>query len=291
MANVGGNSATLVLRYTEQQSTIYKAKAAEMAASRLAGRTIFITGASSGIGRATAQEFVNQAKGHNINLILAARRIDALKDIASKLESQGASVYPVKLDVSKLDEIKEVLANLPDKFKNVDCLLNNAGFVVGTEHVGDIEPEILESMFATNVNGLIHLTQEFVRLFKKQGKGDIVNIGSIAGREPYPGGSIYCASKAAVAAFTAALRKELISTRIRVLQVDPGQVLTEFSLVRMRGSQEKADAIYQGVDPLTPEDIAEIIVFGVSRPENVVLAETLVFPSHQAGAGSVHRRQ
>ncbi|ORY74132.1 hypothetical protein BCR37DRAFT_224884 [Protomyces lactucae-debilis] len=261
-----------------------------MAASRLTGRTIFITGASSGIGRATAQEFVNQAQGHKINLVLAARRLDTLKEIAASLESQGASVHPVKLNVSSLEEIKQVLADLPDKFKQVDCLVNNAGFVVGTEHVGDIVSADIDSMFATNVNGLIHMTQEFVRRFKEQGKGDIVNIGSIAGREPYPGGSIYCATKAAVAAFTSALRKELISTRIRVIQVDPGQVLTNFSVVRMRGDTEKADAIYKGVEPLTPEDIAEIIVFGVSRPENVVMAETLVFPSHQAGAGSMHRK-
>jgi len=126
-------------------------------------------------------------------------------------------------------------------------------------------------------------------LHAKGGRGDIINIGSIAGRDPYPGGSIYCASKAAVRAFTESLRKELISTRIRVIEIDPGQVETEFSVVRFRGDKSKANAIYEGVEPLTPKDIAEVVVFAATRRENVVIADTLIFPSHQAGAGFMHR--
>lgn len=262
-----------------------------MSTSRLQNRTILITGASSGIGKATAEEFVSQVRGGPINLILAARRLDTLNTIKSDLESKGASVHAVKLDVAKLEDIQSVVANLPEKFKKVDCLLNNAGFVLGNDKVGDIDASEIASMMAVNVLGLINMTQEIIKIFQQNGgKGDIVNIGSIAGREPYAGGSIYCATKAAVASFTSTLRKELIATRIRVLQVDPGQVETEFSIVRNRGDKAKADAIYKGVEPLTPQDIAEIIVFGVSRPENVVLAETLVFPSHQAGAGVMHRK-
>lgn len=139
-------------------------------------------------------------------------------------------------------------------------------------------------MFSTNVNGLINMTQAILPLFKSRpsgGRGDIINIGSIAGREPYPGGSIYCATKAAVRAFTDALRRELIATRIRVIEVDPGQVETEFSVVRFYGDKSKADKVYEGCEPLTPDDIAEIVVFAAGRRENVVVADTLVFPNHQ----------
>jgi 3-hydroxy acid dehydrogenase/malonic semialdehyde reductase len=139
-------------------------------------------------------------------------------------------------------------------------------------------------MFSTNVTGLIAMTQAILPIFKARpdgGKGDIINIGSIAGREAYQGGSIYCATKAAVRAFTDSMRKELIATRIRIIEIDPGQVETEFSVVRFGGDKEKAKKVYEGVEPLTPEDIAEVVVFAAGRRENVVLADTLVFPNHQ----------
>lgn len=139
-------------------------------------------------------------------------------------------------------------------------------------------------MFSTNVTGLIAMTQAILPIFKRRpegGRGDIINIGSIAGREPYAGGSIYCASKAAVRSFTDALRKELIATRIRIIEIDPGQVETEFSVVRFGGDKEKAKKVYEGVEPLTGQDIAEVVVFAAGRRENVVIADTLVFPSHQ----------
>jgi hypothetical protein len=138
-------------------------------------------------------------------------------------------------------------------------------------------------MFSTNVTGLINMTQAVLPIFKARStpSGDIINIGSIAGREPYQGGSIYCATKAAVRSFTDALRKELIATRIRVIEIDPGQVETEFSVVRFGGDREKANKVYEGVEPLTPEDIAEIVVFAAGRRENVVLADSLIFPNHQ----------
>jgi hypothetical protein len=141
-------------------------------------------------------------------------------------------------------------------------------------------------MFSTNVTGLINMTQAILPLFKAHDppRGDIINIGSIAGREPYQGGSIYCATKAAVRSFTDAMRRELIATRIRVIEIDPGQVETEFSVVRFGGDREKANKVYEGVEPLTPEDIAEIVVFAAGRRENVVLADSLVFPNHQVCA-------
>lgn len=142
-------------------------------------------------------------------------------------------------------------------------------------------------MMDTNVHGLINMTQVVLPIFKSRpdgGSGDIINLGSIAGREGYPGGSIYCATKAAVRTFTEALRKELIDTKIRVMVIDPGQVETEFSLVRFAGDKDKAEAVYKGGEPLTPEDIAEIIVFMAGRRRNVVIADTLVFPCHQVGS-------
>lgn len=141
-------------------------------------------------------------------------------------------------------------------------------------------------MFSTNVTGLINMTQAILPIFKARStpSGDIINIGSIAGREPYQGGSIYCATKAAVRSFTDAMRKELIATRIRVIEIDPGQVETEFSVVRFGGDKEKAKKVYEGVEPLTPEDIAEVVVFAAGRRENVVLADSLIFPNHQVCA-------
>jgi 3-hydroxy acid dehydrogenase/malonic semialdehyde reductase len=159
--------------------------------------------------------------------------------------------------------------------------------VKGVAQAPAIAEEDINVMFATNVTGLINMTQAVLPTFKKRpdgGKGDIVNIGSIAGREPYQGGSIYCATKAAVRSFTDALRRELIATRIRIMEIDPGQVETEFSVVRFYGDKSKADAVYAGCEPLTPDDIAEVVVFAVGRRENVVIADTLIFPSHQVSA-------
>jgi NAD(P)-dependent dehydrogenase (short-subunit alcohol dehydrogenase family) len=159
-----------------------------------------------------------------------------------------------------------------------------SGLVKGVAQAPDISPADIDTMFSTNVTGLINMTQAILPIFKARpdgGRGDIINIGSIAGRESYQGGSIYCATKAAVRSFTDAMRRELIATRIRVMEIDPGQVETEFSIVRFGGDKEKAKKVYEGVDPLTPDDIAEVVVFAAGRRENVVLADTLVFPNHQ----------
>jgi len=165
--------------------------------------------------------------------------------------------------------------------------------VKGVDKAPEIKAEDIEVMFSTNVTGLINMTQAIMPIMKKRddgGRGDIINIGSIAGREGYPGGSIYCATKAAVRTFTDSLRRELIATRIRVIEVDPGQVETEFSVVRFNGDKAKADAVYAGCEPLTPDDIAEVVVFAAGRRENVVLADSLIFPNHQAAATVMHRK-
>jgi len=198
---------------------------------RLEGKTILITGASSGIGRSTALEFARTSP-KNLKLILAARRVDTLKEIAGEIVKEvgeGVKVLPIKLDVSKPEEVKAFVGNLPEEWREIDILVNNAGLVKGVAKAPEIAEEDINIMWATNVTGLINMTQEVMKIYKKRadgGKGDIINIGSIAGREGYPGGSIYCASKAAVRTFTDSLRRELIATRIRVIEVDPGQVET-----------------------------------------------------------------
>ncbi|KAL9595510.1 MAG: hypothetical protein Q9219_006408 [cf. Caloplaca sp. 3 TL-2023] len=264
-------------------------------AKRLEGKTIVITGASSGIGKSTALEFARTSP-KNLRLILTARRLDSLKALANDINSEvgsGVHVLPVKLDVSKPDEVRGFVGSLPTDFQEIDILVNNAGLVKGVAKAPDILEEDTETMFSTNVTGLINMTQAILPIFKKReqgGQGDIINIGSIAGREGYPGGSIYCATKAAVRTFTDALRKELIATRIRVMTIDPGQVETEFSVVRFYGDKSKADAVYSGCEPLTPDDIAEVIVFNAGRRENVVVADTLIFPNHQAAATVMHKK-
>ncbi|KAH8795019.1 NADP-dependent L-serine/L-allo-threonine dehydrogenase-like protein ydfG [Hyaloscypha sp. PMI_1271] len=262
---------------------------------RLEGKTIVITGASSGIGRSTAIEFARTSP-KNLRLILTARRIDTLKEIAEEIKKEvgeGVKVLPFKLDVSSPDEVRGFVGNLPEEWRAIDILVNNAGLVKGVDKAPEIKEDDINVMFATNVTGLINMTQAVLPIFKNKadgGAGDIINVGSIAGREPYQGGSIYCATKAAVRSFTDSLRRELISTRIRVIEVDPGQVETEFSVVRFYGDKAKANAVYAGCEPLTPEDIAEVIVFTAGRRENVVIADTLVFPNHQAAATVMHKK-
>ncbi|KAF4340105.1 oxidoreductase [Fusarium beomiforme] len=261
---------------------------ASAVSKRLEGKTILITGASSGIGKSTAFEFARTSP-KNLKLVLTARRIDTLRQIAEDIVKEvgdGVKVHPVQLDVSKPEEIRSFVSKLPAEFSEID--------VLGVDKAPEIKEEDINVMFATNVTGLIHMTQAILPIMLKrnngEGAGDIINIGSIAGREPYVGGSIYCATKAAIHSFTESLRKELISKRIRVIRIDPGQVETEFSVVRFYGDKSKADAVYAGCEPLTPDDIAEAIVFAAGRRENVVIADTLIFPNHQAAATIMHRK-
>ncbi|EER38305.1 oxidoreductase [Histoplasma capsulatum var. duboisii H88] len=262
---------------------------------RLEGKTIVITGASSGIGKSTAKEFARTSP-KNLKLIVTARRIDSLKQLAQEIKEEvgdSVKVFPVQLDVSNPEQINNFVPSLPAEFREIDILVNNAGLVKGVAKAPEIDPKDIDIMFSTNVTGLINMTQAILPIFKKRdggGRGDIINIGSVAGRVSYPGGSIYCASKAAVRSFTDALRKELIATRIRVIEIDPGQVETEFSLVRFYGDKAKADAVYAGCEPLTGDDIAEIVVFAAGRRENVVIADTLIFPQHQGSPTDLYKK-
>ncbi|EGV62901.1 NADP-dependent 3-hydroxy acid dehydrogenase [Yamadazyma tenuis] len=262
------------------------------AAERISNKVVLITGASAGIGAATAKEIAVTANG-NIKLILTARRKDKLQDLADELTQQfpDIKVLTVALDVSKLETIRPFVEALPQEFADIDVLVNNAGLALGRDPVGSILDEDITTMFQTNVLGLITLTQAVLPIMKAKDSGDIINLGSIAGRDPYPGGGIYCPTKASVKSFSHVLRKELISTKIRIIEIDPGNVETEFSNVRFKGDLEKAKAVYAGTEPLYAEDIAEFIVFAITRKQKTVMAETLVFSTNQASATHLYREE
>ncbi|KAJ9103313.1 hypothetical protein QFC20_004790 [Naganishia adeliensis] len=245
---------------------------------RLFNKTALITGASGGIGAATAILFARAGA----NVIISARRKDQLgKGCRGGEEGEQGGT----------DEAggKDILDRLPADFKKVDILVNNAGLVYGTDHVGDINEIEADTMFNTNVMGMIHLTQIFVRHFKKNNAGHVIQLGSVAGREGYAGGSIYCATKHALRGFTVALMKELVNTPIRVTEVQPGMVETSFSVTRFRGDADKAASVYKGIQPLVAEDIAEDIVWAASRKEHVNVAEIFVMPVNQASPNISYR--
>ncbi|KAF8678813.1 KR domain [Rhizoctonia solani] len=246
-------------------------------ASRLQNKTVLITGASGGIGEATAILFAKAGS----NVILAARRTEVLAKVKAACETAykesgiqtGGKFAAIKLDVSDKNAVANLWNDVPQELRDVDILVNNAGFVLGVERVGDINPNDIEAMFATNVLGLISVTQALIKDFKERKKGHFINIGSVAGREPYVGGSIYCATKHAVSAFTGSLMRELVDTPIRVTEIQPGMVETDFSVTRYRGDKTAADKVYAGLQPLVAEDIAEEIVWAAARPPHVNLAQ------------------
>ncbi|TIA72899.1 hypothetical protein E3P91_01755 [Wallemia ichthyophaga] len=252
---------------------------------RLQGKNVLITGASSGIGKSTALLYAQCGA----NVLLAARRLDRLQDIvaqARQLNPHGA-YQAISLDMTSNEDISTILQR--STFPHIDILINNAGLVKGIEAVGDIADDDVALMYSTNVTGLIKLTQILVNHFKQRNNGHVVTIGSIAGIEPYPNGSIYCSTKHAARAFTNSLMKELVSTPIRVSEIQPGLVETEFSEVRFRGDTDKASNVYKDLDPLTPHDVAEDIIWVTSRPPHVQTASSLIFPTNQASAALVAR--
>jgi 3-hydroxy acid dehydrogenase / malonic semialdehyde reductase len=254
----------------------------------LSGTNVFITGASAGIGTACARALA-AAGAH---LVLAARRRDRLETLAAELkEEHGAETLIVELDVRDAASIDRAVAGLPEAWREVDVLINNAGLGRGLEPMHEGDPEEWEEMIGTNVTGLLRITRALLPGMIERGRGQVVNLGSTAGHEVYPGGTVYCATKHAVRAITQGLRHDLLGTPIRVSSVDPGMVETEFSVVRFRGDRERADAVYAGMQPLTPEDIAEIVLFCVTRPPHVSIDHIVVKPTAQASSTRVARRE
>jgi 3-hydroxy acid dehydrogenase/malonic semialdehyde reductase len=246
-----------------------------------------ITGGTSGIGKATA---IALAK-NGCNIIITGRREDRLNELKNMLEKEyKVKCLSLNFDIRIQGEVEKAIAELNTFWEKIDILVNNAGLASGFSklHEGDIND--WEKMIDTNIKGLLYITRAVVPGMVSRGSGDIVNIGSIAGHEAYPGGNVYCATKHAVTALTKGLRLDLFDTPIRVSTVDPGLVETEFSIVRFHGDQNRAKSVYTGMTPLTGEDIADNVVFIVTRPPHVQIAEIIVFPTAQAASTIVHRK-
>ncbi len=254
----------------------------------LSGKIALVTGATSGIGKATALALAREG----CDIILLGRRVERLNKVGDEIKKRFKTNWlALPVDVRDAGAVKASLESLPDYWQNIDILINNAGLASGFSKLHQGDPEDWELMIDTNVKGLLYVTRTVVPGMVKRGKGDIVNIGSIAGHEVYPGGNVYCATKHAVDALTKGLRIDLVDTPLRVSTVDPGLVETEFSVVRFKGDEERAKNVYRGLQPLTGEDIAEAVVFIVTRPAHVQIAEIIVFPTAQASATVVYRKE
>jgi 3-hydroxy acid dehydrogenase / malonic semialdehyde reductase len=248
----------------------------------LIDRTVLITGASSGIGAACARAFA----GAGARLVLCARRADRLAEVAGALD---AEVHQATLDVRDRAAVDAFLSDLPAAWSDLDLLVNNAGLAAGFGPLQEGDPEDWDRMLDTNVRGLLNITRPVARAMAGRGRGHIINIGSIAGRETYPGGAVYCASKAAVDRITKGLRMDLLGTGVKVSTIDPGMVETEFSVVRFAGDRERASEVYEGMTPLTPDDVAEAVLWVADRPAHVQVADIVIFPTDQASATRVAR--
>ena len=242
-------------------------------------KTILITGASSGIGEGCARKFASQGA----RLILNSRSADKLTALAEELkEKYDAECYLMPFDVCNRESAAAALNALPQEWKSIDVLVNNAGLAIGVDKEYEGNLDEWDVVIDTNVKALLSMTRLVVPGMVERGRGHIINIGSIAGDAAYPGGSVYCATKAAVKALSDGLRIDLVDTPLRVTNIKPGLVETNFSVVRFRGDKQKADNVYRGIKPLNGDDIAEVVYFAASAPEHMQVAEILVMPTYQA---------
>lgn len=253
-------------------------------------KTILITGASAGIGKATA---LHLAKHNDCNLILFARRMERLLDLKRIIESINinCSVYCVQVDVRNSEDVKNCFHNLPQQWQSIDILINNAGLSQGLDAIQDGLIEDWDRMIDTNIKGLLYVTKACLPYLRKSKEAQIINIGSIAGKEVYPKGNVYNATKHAVDALNKAMRIDLIKENIKVTAIHPGMVETEFSEVRFKGDTERAKKVYQDFQPLMPEDIANIINFIINLPKHVNINDLLVMPLAQANPYVVNKIQ
>jgi serine 3-dehydrogenase len=252
----------------------------------LHGNSVLITGASSGIGAATAHAFARE----KCNLLLAARRRDRIDQLARHLADKYAiTAQAITLDVTKQKDVDAALASLSTTWEQIDILVNNAGLSRGLTKLQEGDIGDWEEMIDTNIKGLLYVTRSILPGMVKRNKGHIINIGSIAGHQLYPAGNVYCATKFAVKALSEGLRLDLLGTGVRVTSVDPGMVQTEFSQVRFHGDTERAAAVYQGLQPLSADDVAEVILFCATRPPHVDVADIIVMPTDQASVNHAHR--
>lgn len=248
-------------------------------------RIALITGATSGIGRATAEAFADL----DFNLILCGRRQDRLDEMQAYLGDK-TTVTTLNFDVRNWVEVYESINTLPDEWQAIDILVNSAGNAYGMSAIQDGDPADWDLMIDGNVQGLLYVSKAVMPGMVERKRGHIVNLSSVAGKETYPNGAVYCASKAAVEALSNGMRLDLTQHGIKVTNIAPGAVETEFSLVRFKGDKERADKIYQGFTPLTAEDIADTIVFAVTAPSHVTIADMTILAGAQAGAMTIHRK-
>lgn len=251
------------------------------------GKIVFITGASSGIGEGCARKFASMGA----RLILNARNVARLEELKAELERDyGTDVFVLPFDVRERRVAAGMLASLPEEWKDIDILVNNAGLVIGVDKEFEGDLDEWDIVIDTNIKALLAMTRLIVPGMVERGRGHIINIGSIAGDAAYPGGSVYCATKAAVKALSDGLRIDLVDTPLRVTNVKPGMVETNFTVVRYRGDKQAADNFYRGIRPLTGNDIAEVVCFAASVPEHMQVAEVLVMPTNQA-TGTISYRK
>lgn len=251
-------------------------------------KIVLITGASSGIGRGCARKFAE----NGYKVIINGRNLEKLADVKKELEDKyRAETYVLPFDVRDRKAATEALASLPEAWKAIDILVNNAGLVIGVdkEHEGNLDE--WDVVIDTDIKALLAMTRMVVPGMVERGRGHVINIGSIAGDYAYPGGSVYCACKAAVKMLSDGLRIDLVDTPIRVTNIKPGLVETNFSVVRYRGDKNAADNIYKGIRPLDGDDIAEVVYFAAAAPQHMQIAEVLVMPTNQATGTIAYRKQ
>lgn len=248
---------------------------------KLHGKNVFITGASEGIGKACAFAFADCGA----NLIISSRRLEKISEVAEEIKKEfDVEVHPCKLDVRNKDDVKSLVNSLPEEFKKIDILINNAGLARGLEKLYKDDPEGWDEMIDTNIKGLLYVTREIVPQMVERKEGHVINLGSIAGHEAYPKGSVYCSTKHAVDAITKSLRQDVIESNVKVSTVDPGMVETNFSNIRFRGDTEKAKKVYDGLDPLTAEDIADAVIYCATRSKHVNINQIVIMPTAQANS-------
>jgi len=245
-------------------------------------KTVLITGASSGIGWETAKIFSSSGA----KLILCGRRKNKLLNLQKEISNPS---HILVFDVRNRKNVEKEIKSLPNEFSKIDILINNAGNAHGLDNSADASLDDWDLMIDTNLKGLMYVTKVILPRMISKGKGHIINVGSIAGKEVYPKGNVYCASKYAVDAITKAMQVDLNKFNIKVSSVNPGLVETEFALVRFKGDKEKANLVYDGIKPLTPDDVAEVIYFIINRPNNVNISDITIFPKNQASSTVINR--
>ncbi|MCQ2246381.1 MAG: SDR family NAD(P)-dependent oxidoreductase [Bacteroidaceae bacterium] len=247
----------------------------------------FVTGATSGIGKACAVKF---AQG-GYNLIITARRADKLSEVEAELKELGAEVKALVFDVRDAEACEKAVAQLDENWSKIDVLINNAGLALGMEKEYQGSLEDWSTMIDTNIKGLLTMTRLIVPGMVARNEGHIINIGSVAGDAAYAGGNVYCATKAAVKAITDGLRIDVADTALRVTNIKPGMVETNFSNIRFHGDTERAANVYKGITPLTGDDIADVALYAASAPKHVQIAEILVLATHQASGSVIYKKQ